>query len=219
MAAFTPIVPKLRDSGFIRLRSGIFQHIREGLMTGTDFIVYCTLLNYADYSTGIVETTAASLAATWAHLNDAKDKKESVQNSLQRLRKNGYIIYPKGSGIRGPYPVLIDKYEPTVGALIGWSLNLSKSNSFENPVYDYVSPTAYGEAYGGYYSRLAVEQVVDTPVMRVVGTTVQRVVSLPLQDITKMFLDVFKPLDFQESKELQVARSHAAASTRRKQRG
>jgi len=200
--AFTPQVPKLRESGFLRLRKGIFEHIRKGTMTGMDFIVYCTLLNYADYSTGIVKTNATSLAATWGHLSEAKNSKESVQNSLQRLRKNGYIIYPKGDGKRGSYLVLIDKYEPTVGALIGWSLSINKTTDLANPIYDYISPTTYSEAYGEYYSRLAVKQAVDAPVHKVVGTTVSVVVSLPLKDIYKMFLDVFKPcLDFKEDQE------------------
>lgn len=206
---FKPQVPKLREAGFIRLRSGIWQHIKEGRITGIDFNVYCTLQQFAEWSTGICVTTADSLGASWQNLSDSKDKKETVQNSLRRLRENGYINYPEGSGRRGPYPVLIDKYEPTVGAAVGWQLNVNETTDVDNPIYDYVSPTPYCEAYGEYYSQLAVRQAVSTAVLKVVGTTVEPVVSLPLQDITKMFIDVFKPFKNYEDvyETLQPSRS------------
>ena len=75
-------------------------------------------------------------------------KLNTAQVSLGRLRDNGYIKYPEGTGKRGVYPVLIDKYEPQVGPCKGWSLNAAASDDYDNPVYDYISGTPYGEAYG-----------------------------------------------------------------------
>src|ERR1035441_2794322 len=42
----------------------------------------------------------------------------------------------------------IDKYEPQVGPCKGWSLNAAASDDYDNPVYDYISGTPYGAAYG-----------------------------------------------------------------------
>lgn len=138
------VIPEVRITAHIRIREGLWEHIDEGKMTMTDYCVYCTLLHRAKWGTGICITSAGSVAGNWG----GQMKKNTAQVSFGRLRDNGYIKYPEGTGKHGVYPVLIDKYEPQVGPLKGWSLNAVASDDYDNPVYDYISGTPYGEAYG-----------------------------------------------------------------------
>jgi hypothetical protein len=138
------VIPDVRITPHIRIREGLWEHIAEGKLTLTDYCVYSTLLHRAKWGTGICMTSAASIAGNWG----GQMKLNTAQVSLGRLRHNGYIKYPEGTGKRGVYPVLIDKYEPQVGPCKGWSLNAGASDDYDNPVYDYISGTPYGEAYG-----------------------------------------------------------------------
>jgi hypothetical protein len=138
------VIPEVRITPHIRIREGLWEHIAEGKLTLTDYCVYSTLLHRAKWGTGICITSAGSVAGNWG----GQMKLNTAQVSLGRLRDNGYIKYPEGTGKRGVYPVLIDKYEPQVGPCKGWSLNAAASDDYDNPVYDYVSSTPYGEAYG-----------------------------------------------------------------------
>ena len=161
---FRPVAPAMREGGFIRLRQGIFEHIASGKMTPIDFAVYVTLLKWANWRTGICMTNSISLASNWGNWSSTVDRKSdgeetmpntkerSIQNSLLRLRKRGFINYPTGDGTRGSYPVLIDKFEPTLGMLVGWSLDAAATTDLENPVYRYVSSTPFWEAYGEKYT-------------------------------------------------------------------
>src|ERR1039458_5082562 len=122
---FVPKVPELNnDGGYLRLRNGIWDHIKDGRITINDFTVYLTIQKFADWQTGICYSNASSLSAAWGEFSDAVNKVEQFQNAMRRLRKNGYIDYPEGSGKRGSYPILIDKAEPTKGFLKVWRLRL-----------------------------------------------------------------------------------------------
>src|ERR1039457_6163329 len=147
-----PKEPELNnDGGFLRLRHGLKEHIRKGYITSNDFAAYYTLHCFADWTTGICETTAASLAAMWGDW-ECKDKKRAFRTALERLRERAYIDYPLGGGEHGVYPVLINRAEPTKGLLKGWRLRLRAgkpgSSDFSNPWYEYVSPTSFYDAYG-----------------------------------------------------------------------
>lgn len=141
------------DAGFLRLRNGLREHIRAGAMSPNDFSVYSSLHFFANWKLGIYYGTAGSIAALWTGW-ERKDRKHGVQESLERLRKRGYIDYPTGNGERGNYPILINKAEPTLGVLRGWRLRLVGSvgqtddELFVDPFYEYVSPTPWSDAYG-----------------------------------------------------------------------
>lgn len=168
------------EAGFLRLRSGLREHIRAGAMTPNDFSVYCSLHFFANWKLGIYFGTAGSISALWTGW-ERKDRKHGVQESLERLRKRGYIDYPNGNGERGNYPILINKAERTLGALRGWRLRLTGepgevgTSNFDDPIYEYVSPTSWTEAYGDYYSDLR-------PVWRPVGINAGKTSALTLID-------------------------------------
>ena len=138
------VIPDVRITPHIRIREGLWEHIAHGRLTPHDVAVYMTLHRHAKWGTGICITSAGSIAGNWG----GQMKLNTAQVCLGRLRDNGYIKYPEGTGKHGVYPVLIDKYEPQVGQCKGWSLNATASDDYDNPVYDYISGTPYGEAYG-----------------------------------------------------------------------
>jgi len=183
-------VPDAYDNGqgFLRLRNGIWTHIREGRLSANEFVVYCTLYQFVDKRTGICRTTAASLASNWG---DGNVSKELVQQCLARLREKKYINYPQGTGLRGAYPVLIDKFDVNSGLARGWRLNAQISRDFSNPLYEYMSGTPYGEAYGA----LAVDRAVRVAVEDTVTGAVRYTVRLPLLEVKRLRGEEVKSVD------------------------
>ncbi|MGA7830659.1 MAG: hypothetical protein WCA21_06855 [Terracidiphilus sp.] len=199
-AAWTPTTPELRESGFLRLRNGIWQHIKEGLLTSNDVSVYLTIHKFADWKTGICHSNADSLSEAWGDFSTAKNKHDQFKNAMQRLRIQGYIDYPVGNGTHKNYNILINKADVTLGQLRGWRLRLTAGkpghSDFSNPWYEYVSPTSFYDAYG-------FDWPVDTPEVppegfpedtpdglpdvRLEVIPVGSLKVLPLQDILYMF--------------------------------
>jgi hypothetical protein len=214
---FKPVTPKMREGGFTRLRHGIFDHTKTGELTIYDFAVLATLWRWVNYHTGVTTTSAASIAANWGEWDSiaeqetdteatkAKRKRRTVQSCLLRLRKKGYINYRQGDGKRGCYAILLNKFEPTEGALLGWSLDVTGTgDDLEDPMYKYVSPTPFVEAYGEKY-----EAQHMTPCAEDVRSTVQSVcaatygqcavnctphctVRVRLKEVLKMHEDVYE---------------------------
>jgi hypothetical protein len=190
-------IPELSNAaGFLRIRNGIWEHIKNGRLTANDWAVYITILHFADWQTGICTSNAQSLAAAWGDFNRSSgNKTEAFQNAMQRLRKNGYIDYPEGNGKRGNFAIFIDKAEPTKGILKGWRLRLvgqePGSSDFSRPHYQYVSPTPMAECYSEVPTEVPTVdwRVVPTevPVVVTVEDTVDvTAVGLPLQDVQEL---------------------------------
>ena len=149
-------------TGFSPIRRGLIEHIREGKFCPSDLGIYTFLQLTADWATGVCYTCAAGIASQFGD----PGLKELVQKALRRLRQNGYINYQRGHGQRGLYPILINKYEPTVGALCGMRLNAFADNSLDDPVYESKNGGATAEprsSHGGD----TVAGTVETPILEV----------------------------------------------------
>jgi len=132
MDAYTPI------------RNGILDHLQLGRLTPLEFGVYVLLHLRANWSTGVCSTCALTLACQFG---DSTSKRQ-IQDALARLRRKGYINYPKGVGSRGGYDVLIHKYEPRQGRLCGTRLDAWKHGPLCKPEYEPVD----GESADGRWS-------------------------------------------------------------------
>ncbi len=149
-------------TGFSPIRRGLIEHIREGRFCPSDLGIYTFLLLTADWATGVCYSCAAGIASQFGD----PGLKELVQKALRRLRQNGYINYQRGHGQRGSYPILINKYEPTVGALCGTRLNAFAENGLDKPVYEPKNGEATAEprsSHGGD----TVAGTVETPILEV----------------------------------------------------
>jgi hypothetical protein len=117
---------------FTAIRNGIREHIKAGKLSPFDFGIFVFLQLGADWSTGIYVGCAKTIAYQFGD----HTLKADVQKSLRRLRDKEYINYRNGDGKRKGYPILIHKYEPTVGEQSGTRLNAWKHGSKVLPEYE-----------------------------------------------------------------------------------
>src|SRR5690348_13726536 len=104
---------------FTPIRNGLLEHIQDGKLCPFDLGIYVYMHLRADWSTGIFRGCALGIA----HGFNDPSLKHHINKALSRLRQRKYINYPKGVGKRGGYEVLINKYQVTVGELLGHRLN------------------------------------------------------------------------------------------------
>jgi len=117
-----------KNTTFVKLRRGIEQHVIENKLSAVDFAVFVMLLIQADKATGKVWTCAPYLAGIFNGLSP-----QQAKDSLHRLKALGYLKSFQEVGSRGKYPVLIHKYEITVGTLTGCVVNALESDDYEHP--------------------------------------------------------------------------------------
>lgn len=117
--------------GFTQIRNGIAEHLRARKLTVLEFGVYVLLHLRANFETGIY----MGCALTLAYEAGESRKEQSFKHVLRRLKRKGYINYPRGRGERGGYPILIHKYEPTVGRWSGFRLDAWKHGAECRPEY------------------------------------------------------------------------------------
>jgi hypothetical protein len=119
-------------NNFTAIRNGIREHVSAGTMSPFDLGVYIFLHLWAEWETGIYRGCALSIAYSFGD----PSLKTHIQQSLRRLRDRRYINYPHGDGSRGGYPIMIHKYEPTVGKLSGTRLNAWKNGVLVQAEYE-----------------------------------------------------------------------------------
>jgi hypothetical protein len=121
-----------RMKNFTPIRNGIVAHIEAGRLCPFDLGVYLLLHLRADWATGICHTCAGTLAYAFG---DAS-LKPKIQKALRRLRDKEFLNYRNGDGSRGAYPILINKYQVTVGELFGKRLNAWTHGDLCRPHYE-----------------------------------------------------------------------------------
>lgn len=118
--------------GFIQIRNGIKKHLDRGVLGLVDLAVYVQIHLQCDYSTGIWHGSAAKIAATTPRGADER----AIRRSLEHLDEIGFIKRFNVQGKRGNYPVIINKYVPQSGAVMGKRLNAEATTDWRHPVYD-----------------------------------------------------------------------------------
>lgn len=101
------------EKGFVPVRRGIKKHIDEGLMTGQEWMVYSTLLLFADYETGVCYKISAPFLARFLGESD-----RTISEHLLSLHQKGYINKLKPQGRGKYYPIVINKFLTSGGLLI-----------------------------------------------------------------------------------------------------
>jgi len=123
------------NSGYAIVRSGIVEHLISGRLSLFDLGIYVVIHLQADFKTGIWRGSAPRILAT----SPAGTSLRAVQRGLERLNEIGFLRSFHQRGLRGNYPILIDKYDIRTGALKGMRLNAWKSESWEKPRYEVVA--------------------------------------------------------------------------------
>ena len=118
--------------GFIKIRRGLREHVRDGKMSLLELGVYLHLQFCADFRTGIQKNSAG-------HIYYATGQRYSIrqiQRALEALEKKGYIKRFVVDGRRGDYYILIHKFFVTDGAWKDHYLNAQKTMNPDDPVYE-----------------------------------------------------------------------------------
>ena len=93
--------------GYVQLRRGLFEHLEEGKIEVSEFIVLVMLIGYANSRSGIWHGNAQALE-TLLHGNL---KREWILELLNKLAKKGYIKKFSQQGKRGWYPILVHNFD------------------------------------------------------------------------------------------------------------
>jgi hypothetical protein len=118
--------------GFIKIRRGLREHVRDGRMTAGELSIYIWLHFCADFRTGSQKNSAP-------HIHYAIGRTLSVRQIrryLESLESKGYIKRFMVPGKKGDYYILINKFEVTDGDREGQFLNTDKTMDWREPVYD-----------------------------------------------------------------------------------
>ena len=119
-------------NNFTAIRNPLLDHLVAGKLSLFDFGLLVFLIMRADYSSGIYQGCALTIAC---QCGDPSEK-EHIQKALRRLRDKKYINYRNGDGSRGAYPILINKFFVTDGELSGKRLNAWKQANLVLPEYE-----------------------------------------------------------------------------------
>jgi hypothetical protein len=168
---------------FTPIRNGLREHIQEGKIPPFDLGVYTAIHLLANWSTGICQACALSIAFFFG----SPSWKTRIQKSLRRLRDRGYIQYPKGGGMRGAYPILIHKYEVTVGERKGTRLNAWKHGDLVKPEYESWNGGGTGEERSRDGEETVEEPILDLKTCLDVQGKKEKTISSTLTTLTSFF--------------------------------
>lgn len=103
------------SSGHLKVRTGLFDHLKLGWMDDQMYTAYNILLEECNWATGIWhgsgDKLSASVGGQWS--------KSTANRVLERLAKGKYITSRYIRGRQGNYDVAINNYEPTTGENAG----------------------------------------------------------------------------------------------------
>ena len=103
--------------------------------------LYTAILANADPETGIWIGSAGVLSNLFGL------SPRTCRDNLEKLESMGYVRRFQVQGRHIPYPILVDKYEITIGAMKGKRLNCEKSISYSSVYYEWCRDGA-GESAG-----------------------------------------------------------------------
>jgi hypothetical protein len=110
-------------TGFLQLRRGIFEHVRDGRMSHMDALTFIYIVAQADTRTGVWSGSAGALAG------EMGISPRTARDVLERLSADGYLKRFPVPGKHSCYPILIHKFLITDGEHRGKHLNAKDSSS------------------------------------------------------------------------------------------
>jgi hypothetical protein len=115
---------------FVKSRRGILEHLEQGRLTFSEFGVFQLLLLQANKANGVVWSDSRKVAG---YFNGTLNER-TAKDALASLKAKGYIKEFRQQGSRGSYPILVNKYEITVGDLKGCLTNAEQTVDWQQPV-------------------------------------------------------------------------------------
>lgn len=111
-------------SGFVQLRRGLSEHVRTGRLSFFEASLYMFMLMDTSPATGVCFGSAGLFAMIYSIPT------RTCRDALEKLEKKGYLRRFPTRGKHGSYPILINKFLCSDGAMKGRYVNCSKSTSY-----------------------------------------------------------------------------------------
>jgi hypothetical protein len=111
-----------KENGFVPLRRGLWEHVRDGSLTHTGALIYIYMLSQADTRSGVWRGSAQSLAG------ELRIRKSTVKYALRGL-DGRYIRRFTVPGKHICYPILLHKFLITQGQHVGLRLDALNSTN------------------------------------------------------------------------------------------
>lgn len=118
------------STGFIQLRRGIDEHVREGRISFFEGALYVFILLNTNPSTGVCHGSAGLFATIYSISS------RTCRDALEKLEDKGYLKRFPVRGKHGSYPILINKFLCSHGAMKGMYVNCLKTTSYTNIFYE-----------------------------------------------------------------------------------
>jgi hypothetical protein len=112
-----------KENGFLQLRRGLWEHIRDGRMSITEGLAFVYICSQADTRTGIWKGCAKSLCG------ELGVPERTARDVLEKMEHGDYIRRFAVPGRHSCYPILVHKFEITQGEHDGEQLNALDSGS------------------------------------------------------------------------------------------
>jgi hypothetical protein len=123
-------------TGYYPRRRGILEHLERGTVSLLDSAIHDVLSLWADYRTGVCWASAEKLNV----LCPADFSYKSIQRSLAKLERLGWIKRWVVRGKRGNYPILVCRYFVRDASMKWWSTNGERTMDWRHvqidPVHD-----------------------------------------------------------------------------------
>lgn len=112
-----------KQNGFLPLRRGLWEHVRDGRMSITQALAFIYICSQADTRSGIWKGCAKSLSG------ELGIPERTARDVLEKMEHGDYIRRFAVPGKHSCYPILIDKFEITQGEHDGEQLSALDSKS------------------------------------------------------------------------------------------
>jgi hypothetical protein len=112
-----------KENGFLQLRRGLWEHIRDGRMSITEGLAFVYICSQADTRTGIWKGCAKSISG------ELGIPERTARDVLEKMEHGDYIRRFALPGRHSCYPILVHKFEITQGEHDGEQLNALESKS------------------------------------------------------------------------------------------
>ena len=112
-----------KSNGFLQLRRGLWEHVRDGRLTITEALAFIYICSEADTRTGIWRGCARSLSGELG-ISD-----RTARDVLEKMTRGNYIRRFPLPGSHACYPILVHKFLLTDGEHNGEQLNALESKS------------------------------------------------------------------------------------------
>src|SRR5712671_484419 len=112
-----------KENGFLQLRRGIWEHIRDGRMSITEGLAFVYICSQADTRNGIWKGSAKSLSG------ELGIPERTARDVLEKMERGDYIRRFAVPGRHACYPILVHKFMLTNGEHNGEQLNALGSTS------------------------------------------------------------------------------------------